>query len=183
MHLGKTAHFRQFGIPVPSSLLDADLDRLTSLIATFQPKQLIVVGDMFHKDINHDISIFTAWRHTFEGLKVLLVQGNHDKLKTLQYLGMGIELYKPNLCLPPFQFIHEHKEDHKSYFSISGHIHPGVLLRGSARQALKLSCFAVNNNQLVLPAFSLFTGLDTQYCMDECDFYAIAEDTVFKVRR
>ena len=181
MHLGKTAHFRQFGIPIPASLLLADLNRLSALVEIYQPEKMIVVGDMFHKDFNHDIEVFTEWRNRFEGLKVLLVQGNHDKLKPLQYMHMDIELYNPNLCLSPFQFIHEHKKDHPLFFTMSGHVHPGVLLRGRARQALKLSCFAVNEQQLVLPAFSLFTGLDTSYCIDECDFYAIAEENVFKV--
>lgn len=182
VHLGKAAHFRQFGIPVPSSLLTADLERLTSLIAEFQPQQLIIVGDMFHhQNHNSDIDTFASWRHSFDGLKIILVQGNHDRLKPLQYMHMDIELYKPNLSLHPFQFVHEYTEPNENYFSISGHIHPGVLLRGKAKQAMKLPCFAVNENQLVLPAFSLFTGLDVGYCIDECDFYAIGEGTVFKV--
>jgi uncharacterized protein len=182
MHLGKAAHFRQFGIPVSSGLLTADLERLSSLIAEFQPKQLIVAGDMFHhQDHNTDLEIFASWRNAFDGLKIVLVQGNHDRLKTLQYMHMDIELYKPNLSLHPFQFIHEYTEPNENYFSISGHIHPGVLLRGSAKQAMKLPCFAVGENQLVLPAFSLFTGLDVNYCVEECDFYAIGEGKVFKV--
>lgn len=180
MHLGKTAHFRQFGIPVPASLLTADLERLTILIGHFQPKKLIVVGDMFHQSHNTDIETFTHWRNLFEGLQIMLVQGNHDKLKPLQYMHMDIELYKPNLSLSPFQFIHEYKEVNENFFSISGHIHPGVLLRGRAKQAMKLPCFAVNKNQIVLPAFSLFTGLDVSYCIDECDFYAIGDGGVFK---
>ncbi len=181
MHLGKTAHFRQFGIPVPSSLLSSDLLRLTSLIDKFLPKKLIVVGDMFHQHFNHDIELFIEWRSRFEGLQVVLVQGNHDKLKPLQYMNMDIEIYNPNLCLAPFQFVHEHKQHHEQFFTISGHVHPGVLLRGSARQSLKLPCFALNQHQVVLPAFSLFTGLDVSYCIDECDFYAIAAENVFKV--
>ena len=182
VHLGKTAHFRQSGIPVPSGLLTADLDRLTSLIAEFQPKKLIVAGDMFHhQDHNKDLETFATWRHAFDGLKIILVQGNHDRLKPLQYMHMDIEIYKPNLTLHPFQFVHEVNEVNGNFFSISGHIHPGVLLRGRAKQAMKLPCFAMNKHQLVLPAFSLFTGLDVSYCIDECDFYAIGEGKVFKV--
>lgn len=182
MHLGKTAHFRKFGIPVPASLLDNDLCRLTDMIGTYQPQKLIVVGDMFHqKDINTDIGTFTNWRNSFDKLGIILVQGNHDKLKTLQYMHMNIQLYNPNLTLHPFRFIHEYREKHEEFFSISGHIHPGVLLRGRARQALKLPCFALGSDQLVLPAFSLFTGLDLSYCVNECDFYAIANNEVFRV--
>lgn len=182
VHLGKTAHFRQYGIPIPSSLLAADLERLSDLVAEFQPEKIIVVGDMFHhQDHNSDVDTFTNWRHMFDGLKIMLVQGNHDRLKPLQYMHMDIELYKPNLSLGPFQFIHEYKHSNENYFSISGHIHPGVLLRGRAKQAMKLPCFALNENQLVLPAFSIFTGLDVGYCIDECEFYAIGEGAVFKV--
>lgn len=183
MHLGKTAHFRAAGISVPSSIIKTDLDRLTYLIGTYQPKILLVVGDMFHhQKMNSDLDIFKDWRNQFEKLSIYLVQGNHDRLKNLYYQNMGIELFKPNLNLGLFQFVHEYVEPNEKYFSISGHIHPGVLLKGKAKQAIKLPCFAVSNHHLILPAFSLFTGLDIGYCKDECSFYAIADNKVFLMK-
>ncbi len=34
---------------------------------------------------------------------------------------------------------------------------------GQARQAIRLPCYIVSAKGLILPAFSLFTGLDTGY--------------------
>ena len=46
---------------------------------------------------------------------------------------------------------------------IGGHIHPGVTLMAQNRQKLKFPCFLVSENQIILPAFSQFTGLDTNF--------------------
>ncbi len=48
LHFGKTGHFRKAGIAVPQSVYREDLLRLLSLIQYFQPRQLLVVGDLFH---------------------------------------------------------------------------------------------------------------------------------------
>lgn len=181
IHLGKTALFRQHGVPVPSQLLNHDLERLSELIGLFQPQKLIVVGDMFHQDFNTDLQLFTEWRNTFETLQIILVQGNHDRLPMLQYRHMGIDLYRPNLNITPFIFSHKYVEDSVGRFTISGHIHPGVRLAGVARQQVRLPCFRVSATNLVLPAFSAFTGLDTSRCTEDCDYYAVLQDKVLKV--
>ena len=46
---------------------------------------------------------------------------------------------------------------------IGGHIHPGVTLIAQNRQKLKFPCYLVSENQIILPAFSQFTGLDTNF--------------------
>ena len=43
-------------------------------------------------------------------------------------------------------------------FNICGHVHPAVKLRGLGRQYMKLNCFYISDNQLILPAFGTFTG-------------------------
>ena len=181
MHLGKTALFRQFGVPIPAALLTHDLARLTSLISLYQPRKLIVVGDMFHQDFNSDLQVFTEWRNTFETLQIILVQGNHDKLPMLQYRYMGIDLYRPNLNISPFHFVHKPGNESAQKFTISGHLHPGVKLTGVARQAIKLPCFRVSATSIVLPAFSAFTGLDVSRCTESCDYYAVLKDRVVMV--
>ncbi len=183
VHLGKTALFRQHGIPVPASILSSDLHRLSSLIASYQPKKLIVVGDMFHQDFNTDLQVFTDWRNSFDKLQIILVQGNHDILPMIQYRYMGIDLYNPNLNMAPFHFIHKQEDAAHDWFTISGHIHPGVRLTGPAKQAIKLPCFRVADNNIVLPAFSAFTGLDVSKCEVACDYYAVVGEGVLKVQQ
>lgn len=182
VHLGKTALFRQHGIPVSSKVLHDDLDRLSKMIGHHQPQKLIVAGDMFHQDFNTDLQTFTEWRNTFERLQIILAQGNHDKLPMLQYRYMGIDLYKPNITIPPFQIIHQQTKAKNDYLQICGHIHPGLMLQGATRKTIKLPCFRISDKAITLPAFSAFTGLDTSKCDEECDYFVIAENKIVEVK-
>ena len=182
LHLGKTAHFRAHGLAIPATVLMEDLNRLAELIAEFQPQKLIIVGDMFHqKNINTDIEYFRQWRFLFTELEIILIRGNHDKLKPEVYEELNIKTHQ-TLSLQGIDFIHEDTSKDQVGYTISGHLHPGVMLKGKGKQALKLPCFVVSKHQLILPAFSIFTGLYTAYCINECDFYAIAEGDLFKMK-
>src|ERR1051325_5912256 len=75
LHFGKTGHFRKSGIPVPQSVYKEDLQRLVSQLQYFQPRQLIVVGDMFHSHANKELELFKKWRHDFPHLVIRLVKG------------------------------------------------------------------------------------------------------------
>ena len=59
--------------------------------------------------------------------------------------------------------------------TISGHVHPGVRLRGVGRQSLSLPCFYATKNQLILPAFGSFTGKHILRPKSQDRIYAIAE--------
>lgn len=161
LHVGKSAHFRKSGIAVSSQILLDDLEVLEGLILSFKASHVIIVGDLFHAGHNSDLQIFCDWRNRFPDLKITLIKGNHDRIQKKLYEEYCIDIVENTLEIPPFSFVHE-PEDSPVGFSISGHIHPGVIFQGKARQALKLPCYAVSENQLVLPAFSKFTGLDTR---------------------
>ncbi len=182
VHLGKTALFRQHGIPISSQVLDGDLERLSEMIGRHQPEKLIVAGDMFHQDFNTDLQKFTDWRNTFERLQIILVQGNHDKLPMLQYRYMGIDLYKPNITIPPFQIVHKATKGKNEFLQICGHIHPGLMLQGVTRKTIKFPCFRISEKAITLPAFSAFTGLDTSKCDEECKYYVVAGDKVIMIK-
>ncbi len=181
MHLGKTALFRQHGISVPKDVMVHDLARLSQALACYPTQQLVVVGDMFHKDFNTDLHLFEEWRQRHNGLEILLVKGNHDRLHNLQYMHFDIALYNQNLNIFPFQFVHAHKKPADGFFSISGHVHPGVRLVGKAKQAIKLPCFRLSQDGLILPAFSTFTGLDVSRCAEACTYYAVLQDAVLEL--
>ena len=186
LHLGKTAHFRKHGIPVPITLLHDDLERLTSIIGQYQPETLLVCGDMFHQDFNNDIDLFMNWRNGFDALEIILIKGNHDKFSVSLCNSLGIEVMQPHLDILPFRFVHKPPIPNaigtdKNFITISGHLHPGVRLRGKARQWLRLPCFTLTSSALVLPAFSMFTGLQIGEAKDGCHYYAIADDKIMKV--
>lgn len=181
MHLGKSALFRQNGIPVPNTLIENDLARLSEMIAEFQPEKLVVAGDMFHQDINSEIDVFSEWRSTLEKMDIILVKGNHDKLPAQVYNDLDIEIVPKVLKLAAFQIVHNHADAHEDIFSISGHVHPGVALRGKAKQGLRMPCFRVGKDHIILPAFSAFTGLDVSKCEERCRYFAIAGNEIHEV--
>lgn len=181
LHIGKTAHFRKSGIPVPSNVLEKDLERLKTLILHFKPKQLLIVGDLFHAELNQDVMRFKQWVQQFGALHIILVKGNHDKHAFELYEDLNIEILPNQLPLGAFTFVHDILNLEDDTFYISGHTHPGVLIKGKGRQKIKLPCFQVSKQQLVLPAFSLFTGLNTNYPPKLCVNYAFTDQTIFAV--
>jgi len=180
LHIGKTAHFRKHGIPVPDDILQKDLERLEQLICHFKVQQLIIVGDLFHAENNSNILTFEAWLSQFENLHIILIKGNHDRQSNRLINQLGITV-KSQLFIEPFNFIHEPKNNTLHEFTISGHIHPGVVIKGKGKQKLKLPCYHVTEQQLVLPAFSLFTGLNTNYNSVNAQQYVFTETSIVRL--
>lgn len=182
LHLGKSAHFRQAGLQVPSTIAEGDLHRLTLLIEKYNPNTLLINGDMFHHGLNTDIDEFASWRKNYMELNFLLVKGNHDKLDHADYTAMDIEIHEPSFCLGPFCFIHDAPQcTEEELYPISGHIHPGVSIVGKAKQRLKFPCFYFGTEYAVLPAFSLFTGLYNIYPKSNERIFAVTPKNVVEV--
>ena len=157
LHLGKTAHFRKNGIALPNGVIEKDLENLQKVIEHYKPEQIIIVGDLFHAELNSEIEIFRKWFEDFNTIKWLLVKGNHDRFS--EEFGIEeTEIYETENLI----FSHE-SLDSLQKTQIGGHIHPGVSLMAQNRQKLKFPCFLVSENQIILPAFSQFTGLDTNF--------------------
>lgn len=159
LHIGKSAYFRKSGIQVPDTVGLTDLQRLTSLMKEFVPETLLITGDMFHNNINSDANAFMEWRRSYSNLNVILIKGNHDTLKQEDYQALNIDYHAKELCYAPFRFIHDIQVETDDFYNISGHIHPGIIIYGKAKQQLKLPCFYFGKQQAILPAFSVFTGL------------------------
>ncbi|MDO1500755.1 ligase-associated DNA damage response endonuclease PdeM [Winogradskyella maritima] len=180
VHIGKTAHFRKYGIPMPKTILEQDLERLMGLIEHFNAKKLLIVGDLFHAGSNTDLTVFEEWKAKSKDLKVVLIKGNHDRISKSVIERFQLELHAPELVIEPFTFIHD-KGENSSSFQISGHTHPGVTIEGKGKQRIKLPCYQITESELILPAFSLFTGLNTKNAPEDCDCYAFTETGIFKV--
>lgn len=161
VHLGKTAHFRKAGIAVPNNLAQKDLDVLSTLVEKHQPDKIIFLGDLFHSDKNSDWHWFSLWREKYSKINMVLVKGNHDIIKEEHFIDLGIEVQK-ELFIEPFRLAHhplkkQEVEGNEAY-TLCGHIHPGVNLRGKGRDTLTLACFAFGSYQAILPSFGNFTG-------------------------
>ena len=161
IHLGKVGHFRKAGIAIPKKMEQDDLAELSDLIHRYSPKTILLLGDLFHSDLNNDWDWLVLWRSLFSDLRMILVLGNHDILNKKLYSDLKFELYG-YFDAGPFRFSHEPLEKgplaKAGLYMISGHIHPGVVLEGAGRQILTLPCFHFGKRQAILPAFGKFTG-------------------------
>jgi uncharacterized protein len=183
LHFGKTGHFRKSGIAIPASVYKEDLQRLVVQIQYFQPRELIIVGDMFHSHANKELELFLKWRSDLSDIKIKLIRGNHDILEEVWYENAGIQLSPLTLSMHQFHFVHDitdhsglsEKTDRSKEVSycFSGHIHPGIRIQGSGRQSLCFPCFYFGKKYAVLPAFSRFTGVAMICPEAEEDVFAI----------
>lgn len=158
LHNGKTAHFRKNGIAISKLSADDDLRRLESLILNYKPEKIMILGDLSHSVKNKEWQDWINFRQTFIDLPFLLVPGNHDILDSKDYEDANIQILSDVFEDAPFSFSHDPIDDPEIGLNISGHIHPGIRLRGSARQSMTLPCFYISSNRIILPAFSSFTG-------------------------
>jgi DNA ligase-associated metallophosphoesterase len=162
LHFGKTGHFRKAGIAVPQSVYREDLLRLLSLIQYFQPRQLLVVGDLFHSRENKELDLFLRWRDDFPDLGIRLVLGNHDILRADWYVRAGIVVHEGVWEMGGFAFVHDiggvgDGGTLRPYY-FSGHLHPGIRINGMGKQSLQFPCFYFGGEYAILPAFGRFTG-------------------------
>src|SRR5688500_16494176 len=188
LHAGKTGHFRKSGIAIPQKVFREDLQRLLTQVLFFKAEELIIVGDFSHSKSNQELDLFVRWRHDLSSLKISLVKGNHDILQDKWYEEAEIEISDWELGIGNFLFRHDlmkkapgsrHPDSYReaignrhpdrnreatgntqteSRYIFSGHIHPGISIRGLAKQSLHFPCFYFTDNYCVLPAFSRFTG-------------------------
>ncbi len=162
LHLGKSTHFRKAGIPVPAELARADLNTLESVILKYKPDRFIILGDLFHSEVGHDLMLFKKWRKSFSELQIDLIRGNHDILPDEEYTALNIKTHSEQLLFT--RFLLKHRLDEKieikgNYdYIISAHMHPAVKLVGKGKQSLMLPCFYFGKSYGLLPAFGRFTG-------------------------
>lgn len=189
LHFGKTGHFRKAGIAMPQAVFKEDLQRLITQLQYFSPKQLLVVGDLFHSVANKELDLFCKWRNDLHGISIQLVKGNHDILKDEWYANAGITVVKDELQVKGFCFTHDNHHcrmpaaspANGTHYTISGHIHPGVTVRGPAKQSVCLPCFYFGETSAILPAFSHFTGTATIRPASGDSIFVLVDNNVVKI--
>ncbi len=182
LHFGKTGHFRKHGIAVPAQVYKEDIQRLISLISYFKPKQLIVVGDMFHSKANKEHDLFLKWRNDLADIEIILVRGNHDILHTTWYEEANITVKEGMYAIGEFGFVHDPEEAKDAVaeigFVFSGHLHPGIGFSGIGKQSLHFPCYYFTDKMAILPAFSKFSGMAMVKPKKTDKVFAIVEEKV-----
>lgn len=176
LHIGKVIHFNKNGISIPKDISFKNLKILKSGIEDYQPKDVLFLGDLFHSSYNSE---WDEWIDFFNNskLRFTLILGNHDQIQfNIDNLNILNKLTKE-----PFYFTHI-PTSKSSNFNISGHIHPAFKIRGKARQTIKLPCYYLSHNQLILPSFGQFTGshiIDFHSIRDE--ILVVSKNQIFKI--
>lgn len=158
VHLGKAAAFRAKGLPIPEGDNARDFARLLDLSKKLHAAQLVIAGDLFHAPSGITPELEQALDDFLRELAipVTLVIGNHD----LRIPGLPPSLRRvQDLVLEDhIRVIHDPAHAAGDGPHLSGHWHPVVRIPDGKRTSLRLPCFLLRENTLVLPAFGSFTG-------------------------
>jgi DNA ligase-associated metallophosphoesterase len=162
LHLGKDAAFRAHGVPLGAATTQADLARLSGLVAQHSPERCIILGDVFHSRAGSDgrtLSAWDAWRTAHHQLALTVVLGNHD-----QSAGAGVrsalgaaavdQIIETYAYIGKFMISHQPQQPQDAP-QLAGHLHPAILLQSRADR-LKLHAFLFRQRLAVLPAFGEF---------------------------
>lgn len=179
-HLGKGAHFRKAGIAIPQNIAQEELSILSDLISELNPQHIIFLGDLFHSEINNDCDWFVLWRELHQNIEMILVKGNHDILPISFYKKVNLKVVD-SFFVGKFNLMHEPPKSPDENYIIAGHIHPGVRLKGKARQGVTLPCFYFGTQYAILPAFGKFTGKALLKAQTNDKIFAIAGKQVIVI--
>lgn len=180
LHFGKSGHFRKAGIAVPGFINKSDVVRLQKLIRIYKPEKVYFLGDLFHSNINEEWEELVKFTNANMEVAFHLIKGNHDILPDQVFENSQITIHQEILKSGPFYFSHKPLDtvDGNGAYVLSGHIHPGIKLRGKGRQSLSFPCFYFGATQGILPAFGSFTGLYFLKVKKLDQVYAIVEGEV-----
>ena len=166
VHIGKAVSFRRLGVPVPEATTAGTLARLSRALQVTGATQVVFLGDLLHSAHAHAADTLAAlarWREAHASLRLTLVRGNHDNRAGDPSAGLQVQCVDEPWHLdglPRLALCH-HPQTLPGRYVLAGHVHPSAVLRGRARERLRLPCFHFGPALGVLPAFGDFTGTHT----------------------
>lgn len=182
IHLGKSAAFRAHGLPVPEGDTARDLSRLLDLACLHSAAELVIAGDLFHgpsgitPEIEDDLARFIARLE----IPLQLVGGNHDS--KIRQLPCGLSAL-PMIKRAGVNIVHDPEHASSHGLNLAGHWHPVARIPDGKRTSLRLPCFLLRGNTLVLPAFGSFTGGAVMTPEKHDRFFVPLRDKVVEVPR
>ena len=164
LHLEKGSSLARRGVFVPPYDSAATLLRLQAVIADYDPRTVVALGDSFH-DIEASARLPGTYRDQLRSLMAgrewIWIAGNHDPDAPSDLDGSTVA----EIAVGALQFRHEPGPG-SGFGEIAGHLHPGARIVRRGR-SVRRACFASDGARLILPAFGAFTGtlnvLDAAY--------------------
>jgi uncharacterized protein len=153
LHLEKGSSFAARGVLLPPYDTIATLGRLAAVIARYDPRVVIALGDSFHDRAAHD-RLSAPDRDAIAALQLrrdwIWISGNHDPALPSDLGGVVAS----EVAVGSIAFRHEPTG---APGEIAGHLHPKA--RVSARgRSMERRCFACDGERAVMPAFGAYTG-------------------------
>ena len=174
LHWGKDATFRAHGIPVSRGQLEDELQRLIDLCQRVSAKRLYVLGDLCHAPEGLDLDTRALIREACQPLpERFLIEGNHDRRLRQVVESWGFAWLDEPSEVAGLTLRH-HPGD-----GLYGHIHPTFRVKGPG-EAIRLPCFVYDDERLLLPAFTGFSGGPVQKPEASQQIVVIAGSRLFK---
>jgi DNA ligase-associated metallophosphoesterase len=153
LHLEKGSSFAMRGVLLPPHDTAETLTRLGAVIARYQPRTVIALGDSFHDREAHD-RLSARDRATLLALQKnrdwIWIAGNHDPDLPPDFGGAVAD----EVAIGPITFRHEPTG---AMGEIAGHLHPKARVSRRGR-SVERRCFASDGLRAVMPSFGAYTG-------------------------
>jgi DNA ligase-associated metallophosphoesterase len=185
VHVGKGATFRALGVPVPAGSSAKDLSRISALLKQTGARRLIILGDFFHAKAGRDDELHNTirtWRESHAGIPMLLIRGNHDRRAGRVLSEWNIEEANERHADDGILLCHAPCEG-EAMPHLCGHVHPVFAMKDFDRTSVRVPCFVLDPNLMMLPSFGSMTGgyrIETQ---PERRIYLVAGRRIVAVPR
>jgi DNA ligase-associated metallophosphoesterase len=191
LHLEKGAAFARRGMMLPPYDTIATLNILAAVIARYDPKIVVSLGDNFHDRRGSEYlppNLRALIANMARGRDWIWINGNHDPDGTTDLPGTSTdELFYGGLV-----FRHEPSlisGNGRTKGEIAGHLHPSATVR-RREKSVRRACFACDGDRLVMPAFGVLAGgLDLRhramqglFNQDALVAHLLGRDRIYSVR-
>jgi DNA ligase-associated metallophosphoesterase len=153
LHLEKGSSFAARGVLLPPFDTVATFGRLAAVVARFDPRTVIALGDSFHDRDAHE-RLSAPDREALSALQArrdwIWISGNHDPALP-DDLGGTIA---SEVAIGGIMFRHEPTG---AFGEVAGHLHPKARV-STRRRSMERRCFASDGARAVMPAFGAYAG-------------------------
>jgi DNA ligase-associated metallophosphoesterase len=153
LHLEKGSSFATHRVLLPPYDTAATLAKLRAVIARYDPRTVIALGDSFHdRDAHQRLAVTdqTALSELQARRDWIWIAGNHDPVLPHEIGGTVAD----EVQMGPLTFRHEPTGAHGE---IAGHLHPKARVSRRGR-SVERRCFASDGLRAVMPSFGAYTG-------------------------
>jgi uncharacterized protein len=155
LHLEKGAAFARRGMMLPPYDTIATLNILSAVIARYDPKVVVSLGDNFHDRRGSEhlpADLRKMITDMARGRDWIWINGNHDPDGTTDLPGISTD----ELVYGGLVFRHEPSLI-LAKGEIAGHLHPAATVR-RREKSVRRPCFASDGQRLLMPAFGVLAG-------------------------